>query len=115
MANNTVGISSMLPVPDMSAAIEIWEALLGVPPTFVDSGRWAQFDVEGRRLVLAGTDRTSEAAGVMIKVIDLQSMRKQTELLGLDPSAITEGYHELRFSVVTPGGWPAVFYQAKKA
>ena len=32
----------------MTAAVERWEQLLGLPPTFVDGDRWAQFDVGGR-------------------------------------------------------------------
>ena len=51
------GVATVLPVDDVAAAAEIWAALLGVAPTFVDGDRWAQFDVAGRRIALAGTGR----------------------------------------------------------
>ncbi|MEE2806483.1 MAG: hypothetical protein VYB10_05230 [Actinomycetota bacterium] len=41
-------VSSVIPVTNMTAAVERWEQLLGLPPTFVDGDRWAQFDVGGR-------------------------------------------------------------------
>ena len=43
------------------AAAKVWAALLGVAPTFVDGDRWAQFDVNGKRIALAGTDRAFAA------------------------------------------------------
>ena len=36
-------VSSVIPVTNMTAAVERWEQLLGLPPTFVDGDRWAQF------------------------------------------------------------------------
>ena len=36
-------VSSVIPVTNMTAAVECWEQLLGLPPTFVDGDRWAQF------------------------------------------------------------------------
>ena len=41
-------VSSVIPVTNMTAAVERWEQLLGLPPTFVDGDRWAQFYVGGR-------------------------------------------------------------------
>src|SRR5438046_1520942 len=62
------GVTPVPPVDDVAAAAEVWAALLGVAPTFVDGQRWAQFDVAGKRIVLAGADRVSDRAGLMIKV-----------------------------------------------
>jgi hypothetical protein len=81
-----------------------------VAPTFVDDGRWAQFDAGGHRLALAGSDRTSDLAGVMIKVGDLAAARAAAVATGLETGPIVEGLHELRFVVMTPGGWPATLY-----
>ncbi len=105
------GLNPVLPVEDLSLAVEVWSALLGVEPTFVDGDRWAQFDVAGRRLALAGTDRVSTAAGVMIKVGDLAAARAVAQGQGLAIGETEEGPHEARFVVITPGGWPAIFYQ----
>ena len=106
-------LATVLPVDDVAAAAKVWQALLGVAPTFVDGDRWAQFDVAGRRLALAGTDRVSDAAGVMIKVDDLAAARAIAQASGLTVGDTQEGPHELRFAVLTPGGWPAIFYAPK--
>ena len=53
-------IATVLPVDDVAAAARAFAALLGAAPTFVDGDRWAQFDVAGRRVALAGTDRVSD-------------------------------------------------------
>ena len=100
-------ISSMLPVPDLASAAQIWSALLGVEATFVDGQRWAQFDVGGRRLALAGTDREGDAAGVMIKVDDLAEAVRRVAALGLVAGEIRQSAHESRFTVAGPGGWPS--------
>jgi hypothetical protein len=39
------GLTPVLPVDDMGAAVTAWAALLGARPTFVDGDRWAQFDL----------------------------------------------------------------------
>jgi hypothetical protein len=104
------GVASVLPVDDMEAAVAAWSALLGVQPTFVDGDGWAQFDVAGKRIALAGTDRTSDKAGVMIKVGDLVAARDAALAQGLSAGPVQEGAHELRCTVSGPGGWPIVFY-----
>lgn len=107
------GVASVLPVDDVAAAAETWAALLGVAPTFVDGERWAQFDVAGRRLALAGTDRVSNLPGVMIKVSDLEAARARAEAQGLTVGPVQEGPHEQRCLVDGPGGWPVVFYSPR--
>jgi hypothetical protein len=104
------GVATVLPVDDMVAAVAAWTGLLGVAPTFVDGEGWAQFDVGGRRIALAGTDRTSDRAGVMIKVGDLAAARERALAQGLAAGPIEQGGHELRCTVEGPGGWPIVFY-----
>jgi hypothetical protein len=106
-------LSPVLPVPDVDSAARVWAALLGVAPRFVDGERWAQFDVDGRRLALAGTDRMSDRAGVMIKVDDLAEARRRVLAAGLTADATMEGPHELRFTAAGPGGWPITFYAPK--
>jgi len=108
------GVSTMLPVDDVAAAAEVWSALLGVAPTFVDGDRWAQFDVAGRRIALAGTDRVSDRPGVMLKVADLDAARARAAGQGLTVGPVQQGPHELRCIVETPGGWPVVLYAPRR-
>ena len=49
----------------------------------------------------------------MIKVDDLGAAHANALAQGLTASDIQDGLHERRFSVLAPGGWPAVFYSAK--
>jgi hypothetical protein len=107
------GLTTVLPVDDMAAAVATWSGLLGVRPTFVDGAAWAQFDVAGKRIALAGTDRTSDKAGVMVKVDDMAAARARAIAEGLACDDIKEGAHELRCTVTGPGGWPIVLYAAK--
>ena len=108
-----LGLTPVLPVDDMKAAVAVWSGLLGAQPTFVDGEGWAQFDVAGKRIALAGADRTSDKAGLMIKVGDLGAAREAALAQGLDVTAITEGAHELRCTLTAPGGWPVVLYSPK--
>lgn len=107
------GLTPVLPVDDIKSAVAVWSGLLGVAPTFVDGDGWAQFDVAGKRIALAGTDRTSDKAGLMIKVGDLAAAREAALAQGLEVTAIAEGGHELRCTLTAPGGWPVVLYSPK--
>jgi hypothetical protein len=110
-----LGMASVLPVDDVAAAAKTWTALLGVAPTFVDGERWAQFDIAGRRIALAGTDRVSNLPGLMIKVADVAAGRTRAAGQGLTVGPIEEGPHEQRCLVEAPGGWPLVLYGARRA
>jgi len=103
-------IATVLPVPDLGEAVGFWSAALGVEPTFVDGERWAQFDLEGRRLALAGSDRASEQAGVMVKVEDVEAAAAELAGHGVELGPVEEGPHELRRSGVAPGGFSLVIY-----
>lgn len=107
-------IATVLPVNDVAAAAASWSALLGAAPTFVDGQRWAQFDVAGRRLALAGTDRVSDRPGLMIKVADLAAARAEAGAKGFTVGSIEEGPHELRCLVDGPGGCPVVLYSPRR-
>ncbi len=107
-------LSPVLPVDDLHAAVLTWAALLGVQPKFVDGDRWALFEADGRRLALAGTDRDSDLAGVMVKVDDLIAARGRAEAAGLAVGAVREGPHETRFTLTAPGGWPVTFYAPRQ-
>jgi hypothetical protein len=110
---NIQHFGSVLPVPDLSAAVSAWSALLGTLPRFVDGDSWAQFEVAGGRMALAGADRDSDLAGVMVKVDDLDEARRRAADLGLEVGPVREGPHETRCSVIGPGGWPILIYSAK--
>jgi catechol 2,3-dioxygenase-like lactoylglutathione lyase family enzyme len=106
-------ITPVLPVPDLEQAVSFWAGLLGTEPTFVDGDRWAQFDLNGRRLALSGADRVADVPGVMVKVGDLEAARERLAADGLGVGPIEEGPHESRCVVEGPGGWPLVLYAAK--
>jgi catechol 2,3-dioxygenase-like lactoylglutathione lyase family enzyme len=103
-------ITTVLPVADLAAAVATWTAVLGVEPTFVDGDRWAQFDAAGGRIALAGSDRVSDNAGVMLKVSDLDAARASLSAAGLDVGAVEEGPHELRAAATGPDGVSIVVY-----
>jgi hypothetical protein len=103
-------VAAVLPVDDVAGAAKVWAGLLGVAPTFVDGERWAQFDIAGRRIALAGTDRLSNLPGVMLKVADLAAARARAIDQGLTAGPIEDGPHERRCLIESPGGWPVVLY-----
>jgi hypothetical protein len=104
----------VFPAKDLQRSVQTWSAILGAAPTFVDGDRWAQFDVGGRRVALAGSDRTSDAAGLMIKVDDLPAAIKALSDRGVVVGPINEGPHELRCSIEIEDGWSVVLYAGKK-
>lgn len=107
---NVEKVGLVFPVPDIATAVPSWRTILGVEPSFVDGARWAQFDVAGSRIALAGTDRFSESPGLMIKVSDCDAARTDLRRVGLEVSLVVAGEHERRAHVVTPGEWMAMLY-----
>jgi hypothetical protein len=105
-------LATVLPVDDLAGAVAAWSKALDAQPTFVDGARWAQFDVAGGRLCLAGADRASDLPGLMLKVADLDAARAALTGAGFAPGAVAQGPHERRFSVPLPGG-AATFYAPK--
>ena len=105
--------ATVVPVPDIDEGVAYWRAVLGVEPTFVDGDRWAQFDVDGRRIALAGTDRFSDVPSLMLKSSDLEASRDAFAASGHEVSEVTEGAHERRFSATSPGGWTVAVYAPK--
>src|SRR5579871_2306243 len=100
-------IGFVLPVDDLAAAADALAALLGAGATFVDGERWAQFDVAGARIALAGSDRFDDSPGLMIKVDDCDAAAERLRAAGVAVSAVTAGAHERRAEVELPGGWRA--------
>lgn len=105
-------LSSVVPVDDMAAAVVSWTVVLGVEPTFVDGDRWAQFDVGGSRLNLAGADRSTDDPGLMVKVTDAPSSRELYQAAGIATSELTVGTHEVRFELVGMA-LPVTIYSAR--
>ncbi|GGM94867.1 hypothetical protein GCM10011609_35430 [Lentzea pudingi] len=103
-------IATMIPADDLAGSVALWSALLGVPPTFVDGDRWAQFDVAGGRLALAGTDRVHDGPAVLVRVPDLERAHASAKDSGLEVGPITEGPHELRCVVTVPDGTAVVLH-----
>jgi hypothetical protein len=106
-------VTSVFPVDDLPGAIRIWSSIFGIAPSFVDGDRWAQFDLCGHRVALAGSDRAFDVPGLMIKVLDLASSAKQMADMGFNVSPPLEGPHEIRCSVETSSGSALVLYAAK--
>jgi hypothetical protein len=107
---NVERMATVLPVADLAGAVAAWTSLLGVEPTFVDGDRWAQFDVAGSRIALAGSDRASDEPGLMLKVADLDAARGEAAALGLAVSEPQTGPHEIRATITGPDGVPVVLY-----
>ena len=108
-------LSFVVPSKDLPGAASFWSSLLGVDATFVDGDRWAQFDLGGGRLSLAGTDRAADGPAAMVKVADLDEACERIKAAGYQVSAVTEGAHERRAVVDGPDGWPVVLYSPPKA
>lgn len=106
-------ISPVFPVADLAGAVAFWSDVLGTEPTFVDGDRWAQFDLDGRRLALAGSDRVSDQPGLMVKVEDLEAARERLLAYGVEVGAIEDGPHERRCAAASPDGWAVVLYASK--
>ncbi|MBI1684080.1 VOC family protein [Caulobacter hibisci] len=101
-----MAVQNIIPVlatTDLAKAVDLWTALLGAKPTFVDGDRWAQFDVAGKRLALAGSDRMSDVDGVMIKVDDLDAAVARLLAMGFEVDPIERGAHERRCLVLVQG------------
>ncbi|GAA0381757.1 hypothetical protein GCM10009530_35630 [Microbispora corallina] len=105
-----LSLAPVVPCSDLGTAVAAWSALLGTAPTFVDGGRWAQFDLGSGRLALSGDDRATAAPSVMVKVPDVPRARERAVALGLDVGEVEEGPHERRCAVRGPDGWDVVFY-----
>lgn len=103
-------LAPVIPVEDLGAAVRYWEEVLGGPPTFVDGTRWAQFDLGGRRLALAGTDRITDRPAVMLKAADLGVAREALERLGAKLGPVESGPHESRFLAERDGSVDIVVY-----
>ena len=101
-------LGAVVRVDEMASAVALWSKALETAPSFVDGDRWAQFDLGGSRLALAGTDRASNGVALMAKVDDIDQARMARA--DLAPGPIVEGPHERRFAVEMPSGVALVLY-----
>jgi len=97
----------------MPGAVDFVSAVLGIEPTFVDGGRWAQFDLNGARLALAAGAESSGAAQVMVKVADVEAVAGRLAKAGWDVAGPVAGPHEVRVTVTGPDGWTVVVYEPR--
>ncbi len=88
-------ISPAYPAENLPAAVELLTALIG-EPTFVDGQRFAQFDANGTRIMLAGTDRDADVPFLAVKVDDLDATVNRLRTSGFTMSEPTRGPHERR-------------------
>jgi len=107
-----LSITTVVPVTDLAAGVAEWSTVLGVEPTFVDGDRWAQFDVGGTRLALAGTDRPGDVVGVMVKVDDIGNHVTELRAAGFAAADVVQGAHEQRSSVTHADGSETTLYSS---
>ena len=105
-----LSMASVFPVASMPGAVGFLSAVLGIEPTFVDGGRWAQFDLNGARLALASEAESSGAAQVMVKVADVAGVSARLAAAGWAVAGPVAGPHEVRATVTGPDGWTVVVY-----
>lgn len=111
------GLGAMFPTDDVAAATTALSAVFGCAPTIVDGERWAQFDVNGTRVMLAGTDRTDEHPSLAVKVTDLDTVVTRLREAGVDIGDPTVGPHERR-AMLRPdvcSNWTVVVYESARA
>ena len=101
--------SVVIPVESMDEAVNQWSALLGVEPTFIDGDRWAQLDIGETRLSLAGSDRSSDEVGLLVKVSDARASQLCLIELGFKTGSLVSGNHEERCNVDNLSA-PVTFY-----
>ena len=108
-----LALAAVFPAADLADGVRFVAAVLGVEPTFVDGGRWAQFDLGGARLALASGAESSGAAQVMVKVADVAAVGERLSRAGYDVAGPVTGPHEERLSVTGPDGWSVVVYEPR--
>lgn len=91
-------IGSAYPSENLSATVALLTALVG-EPAFVDGDRWAQFDVGGTRIMLAGSDRDDETPFLAVKVNDLDATLNHLRSRGFQADEPRVGPHERRATV----------------
>lgn len=111
--NTTERISPIFPTDDLEQAVDFLAVVLGRAPTFVDGSRWAQFDVGGSRVMLAGTDREGDAPSLSVKVNDLDAAAARLREAGFDVGEPAVGPDERRAVIHPDGtfGWTVVLYE----
>lgn len=106
-------IGPAYPTDDLPAAVALLTAVFGAGPTLVDGDRWAQFDRNGVRVVLAGTDRDDDTPFLAIKVDDLDLTLNRLRTSGFEVAQPVTGPHERR-AVIRPApgsAWHVALYE----
>lgn len=103
----------VVPVDDLAAGVAAWSRVLGAEPTFVDGDRWAQFDVAGGRIALAGTDRATAGPAPMLKVDDVDTARTVAGSVSWSVGPVVDGRHERRCTATTDGGDEVLLHDAR--
>jgi hypothetical protein len=106
-------IGTILPADNLAAAIDLLTAVFGTAATFVDSDRWAQFDIGATRVSLAGTDREGDTLSLAAKVTDLDATLARLRAAGFAAADPVTGPHERRTSVrpSPESPWAIVLYE----
>ncbi|WP_063821663.1 VOC family protein [Nocardia pneumoniae] len=107
-------IGPAYPTDDLPAAVALLSAVLGAEPAVVDGDRWAQFDTDGVRVMLAGTDRDDDTPFLAIKVDDLDESLNHLRAKNFEVEQPVTGPHERRAVLrPTPGSpWHIAIYES---
>ncbi|WP_174188499.1 VOC family protein [Nocardia barduliensis] len=107
-------IGPAFPTEDLPAAVALLTAVFGAGPTVVDGDRWAQFDSNGVRVMLAGTDRDDDTPFLAIKVDDLDAELNRLRASGFEAGQPVTGPHERRAVLCpTPGSaWHIALFES---
>ncbi|MGW4326233.1 VOC family protein [Nocardia sp. NPDC004573] len=106
-------IGPAYPTDDLPTTVALLTAVFGVGPTAVDGDRWAQFDSNGVRIMLAGSDRDDDTPFLAIKVDDLDAALDRLRAEGFEAAQPVTGPHERRAVIrPTPGAvWHVALYE----
>ncbi|MEU2037052.1 VOC family protein [Nocardia niwae] len=106
-------IGPAYPTDDLPTTVALLTAVFGAGPTVVDGDRWAQFDSNGVRVMLAGTDRDDDTPFLAIKVHDLDALLIRLRGKGFEVAQPVIGPHERR-AVIRPApasAWHIALYE----
>lgn len=103
-------LSVSVPTDAMGESLAFWSVLLG-PATFVDGGRWAQYDVGAHRLSLAGGDQRPDRLSILVRVTNLERALEEAQTAGIKYSEVATGPHERSSELVGPTDERVVVYE----
>ena len=102
----------LLPTPDLDAALDFYQGILGLALKFRDGDRYAALDAGGTTIALLGpADRDPDAgAAPALRVDSIEARAEQLRAAGWTLDGPHDGGHERRLGLRDPSGNPLVLY-----